>query len=372
MLRDRAAGDARGGAPGWMYRRRLHRDPRRARAPQRSHFAFIARERTAGPPLVREAIATRSSCASASWPPTSPGCPARPLVDRGPARAVGLIVTAMVAFAENTSTPWVARAPRSSSSRTPHPAADGAGGASTGPPGPEGPAAAAARGSGRGRGSGSGLEHQLGRQRGSCGRSSTPTPASATVTGSIQARGVVVLALLGVHLLLHRGGGASREQRGDPHTVLRPPRRAARRRGPSGRAWRRRRPTMRVGEQPGTELTSTTVQRASRSAGSARRVRTRRGTVDRQLLGPCRGRQVGDAPSSTTPAACTTESSRAGRRPSAARGWSVGEVGHQHVAPGCSTPSSSALASERATSTRSSHARAGAGPARRRCPPRRP
>ena len=55
---------------------------------QRAHFLFIARERDAGPPAVRAAIRHRSSCSSASSPPTWPGCPAPDLVGRGPAGAL--------------------------------------------------------------------------------------------------------------------------------------------------------------------------------------------------------------------------------------------------------------------------------------------
>ena len=94
----------------------------------------------------------------------------------------------------------------------------------------------------------------------------------------IQAPGVVLLALLGVHLLLHRRRRAPGVDRGHPHTVLAllaPQGVGQRPEAELGGGVARPR---RVGVRPEPELTNTTVPRAARSAGSSARV-SRAGAV---------------------------------------------------------------------------------------------
>lgn len=103
MLRDVRQG-REGGAPGWMdivddsigiLDEHVHR--------QRSHFAFIARERTAGPPLVREAIRHEIELCERELATDLARLPGTDRWSTEDLRVLsGLIVTAMVAFAENT------------------------------------------------------------------------------------------------------------------------------------------------------------------------------------------------------------------------------------------------------------------------------
>ena len=96
---------------------------------QRAHFLFIARERAAGPPSVREAIRHEIELSSASSPPTWPGCPAPTAWSAEDLRVLSnLIVTAMVVDRRAAcSRRRPARRREADRRDRPHPAPDGAG-----------------------------------------------------------------------------------------------------------------------------------------------------------------------------------------------------------------------------------------------------
>ena len=148
---------------------------------------------------------------------------------------------------------------------------------------------------GPGRAYGPGLSVRSGTVA-SAGRSRTCSTASTTVSGRIQPRRVVLLALLGVHLLLHRRGDAAGVDRGHADAVL--VLLGAQRVGEGADAELRGgvgRPGRVGGRRPAPELTRTTVPRAARSGGRSSRASTHGGgEVDVELLLPVREVGLGD------------------------------------------------------------------------------
>ena len=89
---------------------------------QRAHFLFIARERAAGPPAVREAIRHEIELCERELATDLARLPGTDAWSAEDLRVLSnLIVTAMVATAEAILTRRRARTPRSRSSRPPAP-----------------------------------------------------------------------------------------------------------------------------------------------------------------------------------------------------------------------------------------------------------
>ena len=208
----------------------------RARATT-DHFRFIARERVAGPPAVREAVAppARADRARAGHR-HRPHPGQREVVGRGPA---GAGQPDRHRDGPATPSPW----PRPAAAATPRPGSPRPRGAScrwcwsapsTGTPAGE---PQVGRGT-SGRIVSSGIVA-------SRGRSSTCRIDGATVSGWIQRPRSYDLALLVVHLLLHRAWRCGRVDGRHADAVLLPPRRAASRRTRGGRTSTRRTPTSR-------------------------------------------------------------------------------------------------------------------------------
>ena len=175
---------------------------------QRAHFLFIARERAAGPPAVREAIRHEIELCERELATDLARLPGTATWSAEDLRVLSnLIVTAMVATAEAILS--VADADPDAEKRIVETARTQLRMVLVGALNWRSRPDPAQRGR-RGWTVTSGIGGVAAAGRARAGSS------SATVSGRIQRRGVVLLALLLVHLLLHRGRGAAGEDAWSP------------------------------------------------------------------------------------------------------------------------------------------------------------